>query len=501
MPNWVECAKLLDWPHYIKQWLDAFFHRPPPTMSICEKYFPEEPKEPKVATSFPGPKSQDAIKSLGTVFDSRPVYFVADYEKSVGNYIVDVDGNTYLDVYAQIASIPLGYNNPALIEAAKSDKMVRAIVDRPALGNFPGKDTEEIISELLKVAPKGQDKVWSGLSGADANELAFKAAFMWYQAKKRGYTASFTEEENRSVMENEAPGSPDLAILSFKRAFHGRLFASASTTCSKPVHKLDLPSFKWPKAEFPSYAYPLDANAEVNKKEDERCLVMVEEYLKHWKSPIAAVLIEPIQSEGGDNHASAFFFQGLRDLTLKYGALLIVDEVQTGVGATGKMWAHEHFNLSPAPDMVTFSKKFQSAGYYFHDPEIIPNQAYRQFNTWCGDPARMILAGAIGLEVVKHNLAEHASRVGDYLYGKLESLFSKYSELVTDLRGKNRATFIAWSFKKPELRNKFLVDMKSVGINIGGCAEDSVRLRPTLVFEEKHADILVAGIDKILSGY
>lgn len=470
-------------------------------MSVCEKYFPEEPAAPQLVSAFPGPKSQAAVQSLGKVFDSRPVYFAADYAKSLGNYIVDADGNTFLDVYAQIASIPLGYNNPALIAAAKSDKMVRAIVDRPALGNFPGTDTEEIIAELLKVAPKGQTQVWSGLSGADANELAFKAAFMWYQAKKRGYSAQFSTEENESVMKNQAPGSPELAVLSFERAFHGRLFASASTTCSKPIHKLDLPSFKWPKAEFPSYKYPLADNAASNKEEDARCLAIVENLFSTWEAPIAALLIEPIQSEGGDNHASAEFFQGLRDITLKHGALMIVDEVQTGVGATGTMWCHEHFNLSPVPDMVTFSKKFQSAGYYFHDPELVPNQPYRQFNTWCGDPARMILAGAIGAEVVKHDLAAAATRVGAYLYGKLEKLAEKYPAYLADLRGKDRATFIAWSFKEPAARNKFLADMKSVGINIGGCAEDSVRLRPTLVFEEKHADLLVAGIEKVLSGY
>lgn len=470
-------------------------------MSVCEKYFPQEPKQPEVKTSsFPGPKSAEEIKSLGKVFDTRPAYFIADYEKSNGNYIADVDGNVFLDVYAQIASIPLGYNNPALIETAKSDKMIRAIVDRPALGNFPGKDSQEIIEDLLKIAPKGQNQIWSGLSGADANELAFKAAFMWYQGQKRQASA-FTNEENESVMKNEAPGSPELAILSFQRAFHGRLFASASTTCSKPVHKLDLPAFKWPKAEFPSYKYPLDKYEAENKKEDERCLKIVDDIYTNWSVPIAALLIEPIQSEGGDNHASAEFFQGLRDITLKHGSLLIIDEVQTGVGATGSFWAHEHFNITPAPDMVTFSKKFQSAGYYFHDPKIVPNIAYRQFNTWCGDPARMILAGSIGQEIVKNDLVANAAKVGGYLYEKLEKLADKYPQYIKDLRGKNRATFIAWSFEEGATRNKFLADMKTVGINIGGCAEDSVRLRPTLVFEEKHADILVAGIEKILSGY
>lgn len=471
------------------------------TTSVCEAYFPNEPTAPVVATQAPGPQSKKAIESLNKVFDARAAYFVADYAKSVGNYVVDVDGNKYLDVYAQIASIPLGYNNPKLAEVAKSDKMTNAIINRPALGNFPGADTEEIISDLLKVAPKGQDKVWSGLSGADANELAFKAAFMWYQSQKRGYATGFSSDETESVMKNQAPGSPELAILSFERAFHGRLFASASTTCSKPIHKLDLPSFKWPKAQFPSYKYPLEANEAANKAEDLRCLAIVEDLLKGWSCPVAAVLVEPIQSEGGDNHASSEFFQGLRDLTLKYGSLLIVDEVQTGVGATGTFWAHEHFNISPAPDMVTFSKKFQSAGYYFHNPEIIPNQPYRQFNTWCGDPARMILAGAIGQEVVDKDLAKQAARVGNYLYGKLEALATKYPEYMADLRGKDRATFIAWSFKDASLRNKFLTDMKTVGINVGGCAEDSVRLRPTLVFEEKHADIFVDGLDKVLSLY
>lgn len=471
-------------------------------MSVAQQYFPDEPSAPVVATSeFPGPKSKASIESLGKVFDSRPAYLIADYEKSVGNYLVDVDGNSFLDVYAQIASIPLGYNNPALIAAAKSDKMIRAIVDRPALGNFPGKDTEEILQDLLAIAPKGQDKIWSGLSGADANELAFKAAFFWYQSQQRGYTAAFTDEENKSVMKGEAPGSPELAILSFERAFHGRLFASGSTTCSKPIHKLDLPSFKWPKAEFPSYQYPLDKYEAENAQEDKRCLDIVEHIFQTWNIPIAGLLVEPIQSEGGDNHASKEFFQGLRDITLKHGALLIVDEVQTGVGATGKLWAHEHFELSPAPDMVTFSKKYQSAGYYFHEPKIIPNLPYRQFNTWCGDPARMILAGAIGKEVVKHDLSAKAQKVGGYLYNKLEALQAKYPKYLKDLRGKDRATFIAWSLDDAAARNKFLHDMKSVGVNIGGCAEDSVRLRPTLVFEEKHADILVAAIEKVLSGY
>ncbi|GME97357.1 unnamed protein product [Ambrosiozyma monospora] len=245
-------------------------------MSYSEKNFPNEPTAPKVSTSIPGPIGTEKVKTLGEVFDNRCTYFVADYSKSTGNYIVDVDGNQLLDVYCQVASIPLGYNNPKLIEVAKSDKMIRNLVNRTATGNFAGADFEEIQRDLLKFAPKGQTHVWNGLSGADANELAFKAIFFNYQSKKRGFNTKFSAEEEATCMENEAPGNPELAIMSFAKAFHGRLFASGSVTRSKPVHKMDMPSFKWPKAEFPAYQYPLEDNETANKAEDARCLAIVE---------------------------------------------------------------------------------------------------------------------------------------------------------------------------------------------------------------------------------
>lgn len=466
-------------------------------MTAPEAYYPNEPTKPVVKTSkVPGPESQKQLADLDTVFDARPAYFVADYEKSNGNYIVDVDGNAFLDLYAQIASIALGYNNPALIKAAKSPEMVIALVDRPAPGNFPSADMPDILRKILQVAPKGQDHVWSGLSGADANELAFKAAFMYYRAKQRGYDTEFSTEENKTVMENAAPGAPHLAVLSFKRAFHGRLFASGSTTVSKPIHKLDFPAFDWPHAEYPSYQYPLEKYEDENHKEDERCLKIVEELIKTWKYPVAALIIEPIQSEGGDNHASKYFLQKLRDITLKYNVVYIVDEVQTGVGATGKLWCHEYADIQPPVDLVTFSKKFQSAGYFFHDPKFIPSKPYRQFNTWCGEPARMIIAGAIGQEIIDRDLTSQVVRVGDYLFKKLEALQEKYPTKFHNLRGKNRGTFIAWDLPTPEERDTLLKKLKLNGCNVGGCSTNSVRLRPTLTFEEKHADIFVEALAK-----
>lgn len=349
-------------------------------------FIADEPKSPHILTeNVPGPKAVKAKDEMAKLQDTRAVNMMVDYEKSLGNYMVDADGNVLLDVYAQIASIALGYNNPALLQAAQTPEFARALMNRPALGNFPSKDWAHILKDgLLSACPPDQTKVYTAMCGSCANETAYKAAFMHYQAKKRGSSADFSADELQSCMRNAAPGSPDLAILSFKYGFHGRLFGSLSTTRSKSIHKLDVPSFDWPQAEFPQLKYPLEDNMEANEAEEQRCLTDVERAIKEHHAPVVACIVEPIQSEGGDNHASNQFFQKLQEVLKKNEVLFIVDEVQTGVGATGKFWAHEHWNLPYAPDMVTFSKKFQAAGWYFHDEALIPNLPYRQFNSKTG---------------------------------------------------------------------------------------------------------------------
>lgn len=465
---------------------------------MVSSFYPGEPEGPVVKTDIPGPASKEHIAKLNKVFDTRAVNMLADYTKSIGNYIVDPDGNTLLDVYAQIASIPVGYNNPELRKAAESPEMVNALINRPALGNFPSHDWAEILETgILKVAPKGLNQVFTGMHGSDANETAFKAAFMWRRQRDRGGPAvEFTQEEMDSSMLNQTPGASELSILSFKTAFHGRLFGTLSTTRSKPIHKLDIPAFDWPHATFPKLKYPLEEHAEENALAEADSLAEVEHLIKNYHIPPAAVIVEPIQSEGGDNHASPAFFRGLRALTKKHGILLIVDEVQTGVGATGKFWAHDHWDLPEPPDMVTFSKKAQTAGYYYGDPSLRPNKPYRQFNTWMGDPARALLFRAIIDEVQRHDLVANTAKVGDYLFGQLERLAAKYPGQFANLRGKGQGTFIA--FDNPK-RDEFLKKAKKFGVNIGGSGESAVRLRPMLIFEKGHADVLLAALEKIVT--
>lgn len=211
------------------------------------------------------------------------------------------------------------------------------------------------------------------MCGSCSNENAFKNMFIAYRRKQRGENVPFTDEETASCMINQPPGSPHLSILSFHGGFHGRTLGCLATTHSKAIHKLDVPSFDWPIAPFPDYKYPLEENHRENDQEDRRCLAAVEDlietYNKKKNIPVAGIIIEPIQSEGGDNEASPEFFRQLQQIAKKHGAALLIDEVQTGGGPTGKMWCHEHFDLPTPPDVVTFSKKMQLGGY-FHTTDM-----------------------------------------------------------------------------------------------------------------------------------
>jgi 4-aminobutyrate aminotransferase/(S)-3-amino-2-methylpropionate transaminase len=374
--------------------------------------------------------------------------------------------------------------------------MASAIINRPALGNFPQHDWADILETgILSVAPKGLNQVFTGQSGSDANELAYKAAFMWKRQQQRGgASADFSKEDIESSMLNKAPGAPDMSILSFKSGFHGRLFGSLSTTRSKPLHKLDIPAFDWPQAPFPSLKYPLHDHEAENRTEEQRCLDETEHLITTYHSPPCAVVVEPVQSEGGDNHATPFFFRGLRQLTKEHDILYIVDEVQTGVGATGKFWAHEHWNLTSPPDMVTFSKKAQTAGYYFGNNELRPNKPYRQFNTWMGDPARAILFRSIIQEIQRLDLVNNTAATGAYLYSGLERLAERYPQEIQNLRGRGQGTFIAFDSAR---RDEVLKKAKGQGVNIGGSGERAVRLRPMLIFQRFHADLLLERLEKV----
>ncbi|XP_076447734.1 4-aminobutyrate aminotransferase, mitochondrial-like isoform X2 [Babylonia areolata] len=331
-----------------------------------------EPSAPQMITEVPGPRSVQLTKELNTVQESGAVQFFVDYDRSQGNYIVDADGNTMLDLYTQIASIPLGYNHPRIIEAFKDPKNQATFINRPAMGVYPGADhVDRLRNTLLSVAPPGLRNVQTMACGACSVEHGLKAMFMTYQRRKRGGAAP-KEEELTSCLKNQPPGCPHLSVLSFNNAFHGRTMGALSLTHTKWAHKLDFPQPDWPVADFPRLQYPLDQFTAENRREEQRCLDMVRDLMAQWEkkqSPVAAIVSEPVQCEGGDNYASPAFFQGLQDIAREHGASLMLDEVQTGCGITGKFWAHEHFDLREPPDVVPFAKKMLTGGFYHKDEQ------------------------------------------------------------------------------------------------------------------------------------
>ncbi|CAO1622156.1 unnamed protein product [Parajaminaea phylloscopi] len=462
--------------------------------------FPGQPAKPNVVTeSVPGPKSQAVIKDLNSFGDFRTSTVALQYDQCKGNYVVDADGNTLLDMFGQISSISVGYRNPDLERVAKTDEFAIAAMNRPALGVFPPTNWRQTLEDgLLKVTPKGLTQIFTANCGSTANESAYKACFMAYQHRERGHS-NFTEEEMESTMRNAAPGTPTLSIMSFKTGFHGRLFGSLSTTRSKAIHKLDIPAFDWPAVDWPAIKYPLEENAEANRKEEERVISLVESTIDEWKSksPVAAIVVEPVQSEGGDNHASNHFFQRLREVTKAKGVYMIVDEVQTGVGATGYFWAHEKWNLASPPDAVSFSKKMQAAGYY-HTEELRPSAGYRNFNTWMGDPARAMQAAEIIRVIEKEDLVNHTAKMGDLLFGGIENLSKTFPNLVKNLRGKNEGTFLAFDCDTAAQRDSVVAKMRSKGVLIGASGTSAVRLRPLLIFGKPELAIFLETLEATL---
>ncbi|XP_023288245.1 4-aminobutyrate aminotransferase, mitochondrial isoform X2 [Orussus abietinus] len=460
-----------------------------------------EPKRPVLTTELPGPESKRLLQELNSMQQAGSVELIADYERSIGNYIADVDGNVLLDLYMQISSVPLGYNHSAVLDALNNSTNQKIIANRPALGVYPGREWPgKLKNVLLKkgVAPPGLTQITTMMCGSCSNENAFKNIFIWFAEKKR-QGASFSKEEVETCVMNQPPGSPRFSILSFKGSFHGRTLGSLSATHSKYIHKIDIPSFDWPIASFPTYKYPLEEHVRENHEEDERCLAEVEDLIAMSESknkiPVAGVIIEPIQAEGGDNHASPEFFQKLRHITKKYGVALLIDEVQTGGGPTGKMWCHEHFNLDSPPDLVSFSKKMQIGGYY-HIEEFRPKQPYRVFNTWMGDPSKLILLESILDVIFKEDLLTRVSRVGNYTLKQLIEFQNEMPHLLDSARG--RGTFIAFNCATSDLRDKLKNKLWAKGIQTGGCGPRALRLRPAFTFTEYHADIFLSELRSAL---
>jgi len=451
-----------------------------------------------MVTSVPGPRSKDLAKKLDELQNVDAVHFFVNYERSKGNYVVDVDNNTMLDVFTQIASLPLGYNHPRMIQALTDPNNLSTFINRPALASYPPADfVEKLLGTLLSVAPVGLRQVQTMGCGTCAIESGQKAIAMAYQRKMRGGRPASQEEMSSSVM-NQAPGSPKLSLLSFNGAFHGRCMGALAMSHAKWFHKLDFPVPDWPIAPFPQLKYPLDEHVRENAQEEKRCLEEVADQIEKYAmrgEPVAGVCIEPLQSEGGDNHATPAFFQGLQAICKQAGAYLMIDEVQTGCGSTGKFWAHDHFNLEQPPDVVTFSKKMLSGGFYYTD-ELKPTEGYRIYNTWVGDPSKLILLEQVIAEIHQKNLLNRVIDTGNILLDGLKDLQNQFPGLIKNARG--LGSMCAVDMPSTAKRDQIMGKMRNYGVHTGGCGTSTLRLRPSLLFEKHHANIFLETLSTVL---
>ena len=451
-----------------------------------------EPLGVRMVTEIPGPRTEALRARHGRHQDARTVHVYQDAKQSLGNYLVDVDGNVLLDVYGHIAALPIGYNHPDLLAALRSGRLDWATGYRPALGVAPPAEWVELVDgPLMSIAPRGLTKLVTVTTGSEAVENAIKAAFIRRARVRRGGAAP-SAEELTSCMENRQESANAMQVISFEGGFHGRSLGALSLTRSKAIHKLDIPAFPWPRVSFPDVRFPLAEHAEANRASEARSLEELEVALKAGAGRVAAVIVEPIQGEGGDRHASAGFFREIRRLTRAHDVALIVDEVQTGGGATGTFWAHEAWGLEDPPDLVTFSKKLQLGGYFSTEEYAAP-EAYRIFNTFLGDPFRGAQLEVILEIVAAGELVAAARTIGEVLVRELDALAARHPGLVSGARG--AGTFAAIDARDPVTQGRLLHALRQRGLEVGGSGTRSLRFRPALVFEARHVGEAIGILD------
>ena len=442
-----------------------------------------EPERASMKTAIPGPRTEELRARHARHQDARTVHVYQDAKKSIGNYLVDVDGNVMLDVYAHIAALPVGYNHPDLLAALRSGRFDWAAGYRPALGVAPPEEWVELVERtLMRIAPRGLTKLVTVTTGSEAVENAIKAAFIRHARVRRG-GASPSAADLAACMENAQASANSMQVVSFDGAFHGRSLGALSLTRSKPIHKLDIPAFGWPKVRFPDLRYPLAEHAAENAASEARSLEELEATLKAGAGTIAAVIIEPIQGEGGDRTASSAYFTAIRRITRAHDVAFIVDEVQTGGGCTGTFWAHQAWALEDPPDLVTFSKKMQLGGYYSTE-EYAPKEPYRIFNTFLGDPFRGAQLEVIVEIIERDKLVDGARVAGALLVSELAGLASRHPGIVSGARG--TGTFAAIDARNAETQVRLLDALRQRGLEVGGSGTRSIRFRPALVFGPRH---------------
>lgn len=394
---------------------------------------------------------------------------VADLEKSRGAYLYDAKRDKYfLDFFSCFATCPLGYNHPRLNRPETIEALGRAAVNKPSNSDIYTRQMAEFVDIFSEVAkPDFMRYLFFIDGGALAVENALKTAFDW------------------KVRKNLAAGSGEekgFKVIHFREAFHGRTGYTLSLTNTADPRKIQyFPKFDWPRILNPKCVFPLQGENLARVEEAEQlALAQIREVLDKEAENVACLILEPIQAEGGDNHFRLEFHQQLRKICDHYDTLFIYDEVQTGFGGSGRMWAYEHY---VKPDIISFGKKTQICGIMVSQrvDEVADNVFHvssRLNSTWGGNLVDMVRSRTY-LEIYRdENILEQCRKSGELLLAELRKLEGEFSPKVTNSRG--LGLLCAFDLPSPELRKEFLKQAFENRLIMLPCGVRSVRFRTAL---------------------
>ena len=420
---------------------------------------------------------------------------ILDLKESHDSWIVDKrNGEKFLDMFSMYASGCIGYNHQNILK--NKDLLANVSLFKPTLSDIYTTEYADFLNVFDKIAiPPYLKNTFFIEGGGLAVENALKVAFDWKYRKN--LEKGITDKGNQ--------------IIHFKEAFHGRTGYTLSLTNTDPIKTKYFPKFDWPRIENPYLSFPTNSDVlnDVKKKE-ELAISQIIEAIKSNPNDIAGLIIEPIQGEGGDNHFRCRFFEKLRSLADEYEFLLIYDEVQTGVGITGKMWAHQHFTPSlcpcdktiekaPLPDIISFGKKSQVCGILAGDRVLeVKNNVFKRSSrinsTFGGNLTDMIRFKIILETIEEFDLLENASKMGKYLLKKLHKLEDQFPAFVINSRGSG--LFCSFDLPSSDERDLLTQEAYKNNLIILGCGIKSIRFRPHLTVSAQEIDFAIDSLEK-----
>lgn len=406
---------------------------------------------------------------------------VLDLEKSQGRRLYDSrHDRTYLDLFSFFATLPIGFNHPKTKDPDFLARLTRAALVNPTNSDIYTTEMAEFVDTFGRVAmPKSMKYTFFVAGGALGVENALKAAMDW--KVRRNFAKGIKEEKGHQ-------------ILHFREAFHGRSGYTVSMTNTADPRKYQyFAKFDWPRVSNPGLRFPVtDAEIARVQAAEAQTLAEVKAAFAANKDDIAAILIEPIQAEGGDNHFRKEFLVALKALAHENDALIIWDEVQTGIGITGSMWAHQAIGVDA--DLIAFGKKMQvcgcmAGGRIDEEPDNVFHMKSRINSTWGGNLVDMVRCEKYLQIIDEEKMVENAATVGAHLLKGLQALQSRHADVLSNARG--RGLMCAIDFPDGDVRAAVGNKAYEMGMIILPCGTKSLRFRPPL-------DITAAEVDEAL---